>query len=450
MPSRLEDARRVLGLAPGVVDADEVRRAYKLACLRWHPDKSSDPDAERMFQEVQTAFNMLSVDFDATEALAATEDFVSNLPSVEPSSKPADAGRTKLRIGSDGVLFLGSVLNGQPNGAGQLILKDGSVHHGMFENGRATGAGLFYAANGAIFRGVWVQSRRVGPFEVIDPKGGRWHDLYDESGKRVRRTQAVVKAMAAAASELEQAKQEAAAAEAEAAGARAAVAAAAAAVANAAARQARGDCLSNSFERLTPEQRRAAAERNRLRGAAVRAERRLAEGGGFAGVSPLGSPVTASLPSSAAPSPLPDPPDDHSTAEAGEPADAPAADVPAGGVEAGAVEGDAVDAEAEAEALMSVVGTSLFSQSSEPSAALLCRRCSVRFHPALSSLCRRHHMEWMSLDVADLGYSPDEFPEGGMWQCCGRTSKASEGCAIGAHEAQKVAARAEGAQDGGE
>ena len=34
-------------------------------------------------------------------------------------------------------------------------------------------------------------------------------------------------------------------------------------------------------------------------------------------------------------------------------------------------------------------------------------------------------------------YDEDEFPDGGMWRCCGGTSKLeSDGCTLGWHEPQ--------------
>ena len=73
------------------------------------------------------------------------------------------------------------------------------MHVGSFDAGRAHGVGIFHAASGAVFKGTWRQNRRVGAFEAVDPKGVRWCDLYDESGKRVRRVRASAKEAAEAA-----------------------------------------------------------------------------------------------------------------------------------------------------------------------------------------------------------------------------------------------------------
>merc|ERR1711957_1120454 len=51
-----------LGLA-GNPTAEEVRRAYKLAALRWHPDRQQNhncaEEAKKRFQEVRAAFELL-------------------------------------------------------------------------------------------------------------------------------------------------------------------------------------------------------------------------------------------------------------------------------------------------------------------------------------------------------------------------------------------------------
>ena len=106
-----------------------------------------------MFQEVQLAFSMLTVNAESMEALEATESFISKLPTPAASlpRKPT-SGVNKIRIG-DGVLFIGNIREGQPHGVGELILKDGAVHHGTFDRGRAEGLGILYTANGSVFRG---------------------------------------------------------------------------------------------------------------------------------------------------------------------------------------------------------------------------------------------------------------------------------------------------------
>ena len=70
---------------------------------------------------------------------------------------------------------------------GYLVLPDGTVHYGGFEGGRASGPGVMYNFTGSVMSGSWVANKKVGPFVTIDPKGGEWADVYDESGKRISR-----------------------------------------------------------------------------------------------------------------------------------------------------------------------------------------------------------------------------------------------------------------------
>jgi DnaJ-class molecular chaperone len=55
-------ARELLGLkaqAEGAGAADDIRRAYKQAALRWHPDKNPGKDASTMFARVNAAYELL-------------------------------------------------------------------------------------------------------------------------------------------------------------------------------------------------------------------------------------------------------------------------------------------------------------------------------------------------------------------------------------------------------
>jgi hypothetical protein len=426
------DAFTVLGVERtgyGQVDMDEVRKAYRAACIRWHPDKHLDDKqtAELRFKEIQEAFRHLSMlaaggeeatRAAAEEAISRAESFMTlfSEDALLPAGRTrADRpGQTKLRIG-DGVMYIGEAEGGQPHGEGELILKDGSVHTGSFDGGRASGRGILYTANGTVHKGEWRQNRRSGVFEVIDSKGGRWHDVYDDEGKRVKRTRAAVKE-----------EEDAAAAAAEAAAAVATleevipttlpsrpvtltVTRAEAAAARAAEEQRRqalerppSPNSADLFARLTPEQRRVAAERRRLAGAAIRAERARIEGGGFAGYSPPASP----------------------------------------------------------RAVPSLIdGASLFARytlGTDAGPAVPCRRCGTRFHVAHNCTCRYHNSEWMEVppparrvssedtmgnggdggikSTANSTHDATNLPEGGMWRCCGSRKQEAEGCTLGRHE----------------
>ena len=62
MPSSDETLYEVLGVLPDVADA-ELRQAYKQQALKWHPDKNSDPEAEARFKRINTAWRVLSDEY---------------------------------------------------------------------------------------------------------------------------------------------------------------------------------------------------------------------------------------------------------------------------------------------------------------------------------------------------------------------------------------------------
>ncbi len=69
--------------------------------------------------------------------------------------------------------------------------------------------------------------------------------------------------------------------------------------------------------------------------------------------------------------------------------------------------------------------------------AVLCGHCGVKFHAAQNSRCRQHSGKWMQASGSDAeegGCSSGEFPDGGVWMCCGSKVKAGrEGCTLGTH-----------------
>ena len=62
MESALSNIRHYqsLGLKNTGASLEEVKRAYKKLSLRYHPDRNSDPSATAKFQEISTAYNVLS------------------------------------------------------------------------------------------------------------------------------------------------------------------------------------------------------------------------------------------------------------------------------------------------------------------------------------------------------------------------------------------------------
>jgi hypothetical protein len=82
-----DEARRVLGLGPDDRDPDDLRRAYRRAVRRHHPDQP-DGDAVR-FRESVLAFELLTVTPDETVApIGAASNPPSSTPA--PPSEPTD------------------------------------------------------------------------------------------------------------------------------------------------------------------------------------------------------------------------------------------------------------------------------------------------------------------------------------------------------------------------
>ena len=77
-------------------------------------------------------------------------------------------------------------------------------------------------------------------------------------------------------------------------------------------------------------------------------------------------------------------------------------------------------------------------------AAQKCRHCAVKFHGAHNSSCRQHSGKWLTASEVASDAVDAEYPEGGMWLCCGSKKRVGDGCGIGVH-ATVDAAAADGA-----
>ncbi|HJN78000.1 MAG TPA: DnaJ domain-containing protein [Myxococcota bacterium] len=80
----------VLGVS-ATASEDEIRKAFREAAMRWHPDRNPGPEASARFQE----------------AVAAYEALRGRRPVPGPRGAPANPGRRKRRRGEDVEVFVG-------------------------------------------------------------------------------------------------------------------------------------------------------------------------------------------------------------------------------------------------------------------------------------------------------------------------------------------------------
>ena len=126
-PSTLStrDYYQVLSVAPDA-DGETIKAAFHRLAWRYHPDRSTEPDAEERFKEVAEAYAVLSdpakrADYDARGSTAppgmTTEDLLRGIDLRDL----LDAG-----LDLSGALF-GGLFNG-PNGGGGIPSKGSEVH----------------------------------------------------------------------------------------------------------------------------------------------------------------------------------------------------------------------------------------------------------------------------------------------------------------------------------
>lgn len=58
----MRDSYEVLGLSPGVSEA-EIKRAFRQLAMRWHPDRNADPAAAERFNTLRSAYETLLANF---------------------------------------------------------------------------------------------------------------------------------------------------------------------------------------------------------------------------------------------------------------------------------------------------------------------------------------------------------------------------------------------------
>jgi hypothetical protein len=101
MPTNKTEAANTLGLDEGTTDKGIIKQAYRILALVWHPDKSSDPNAQVNFQAIGAAHTILMADDDAADAGA--DDGIPRATQGRPSTGriqwviPAEWDRTNLK-----------------------------------------------------------------------------------------------------------------------------------------------------------------------------------------------------------------------------------------------------------------------------------------------------------------------------------------------------------------
>jgi hypothetical protein len=77
-----KDAYAILGFenVDNPISLDELKRAYRIRILKYHPDKNGDPDAAQLFRDTKDAYDyLLGVSSQSTSYETVLESFISSL-----------------------------------------------------------------------------------------------------------------------------------------------------------------------------------------------------------------------------------------------------------------------------------------------------------------------------------------------------------------------------------
>lgn len=77
-PTNLTDHYQLLDVSFNASE-DEIRRGYRRMAMQWHPDRNKSPDATRMMQEINQAWEILGNPESKAEAKRQTSKYPRNV-----------------------------------------------------------------------------------------------------------------------------------------------------------------------------------------------------------------------------------------------------------------------------------------------------------------------------------------------------------------------------------
>jgi molecular chaperone DnaJ len=156
----MRDPYEVLGIQRGASD-DEIKKAYRTQCKRWHPDLNpDDPTAEEHFKEVQAAYDAIT----KGTADAPNGGYGQNPYGGYQSGYSQQSGAD----GFDGDGFYGFDPFGFGFGFGGYSQQSGASYSG-------TDSAELQAARNFIVNGRYAEARRV--LDGIAQRNARWYYL---------------------------------------------------------------------------------------------------------------------------------------------------------------------------------------------------------------------------------------------------------------------------------
>jgi DnaJ-class molecular chaperone len=113
--------------------AEEIKRAFRTLSLKWHPDRNSSPDAISKFQEISSAYEILSDDAKRREYNCeldgGQEVDLSDIINMMFGNPGGPFGHTSRQFGFGGMPFAPG--SGMPQGLGSMPQGLGSMPQGL-------------------------------------------------------------------------------------------------------------------------------------------------------------------------------------------------------------------------------------------------------------------------------------------------------------------------------